>query len=137
MFEDYFRQYALLIIFAAAAVTVPIGMLTMSYLAQFIKVRPSRPTAVKESAYEGGMPPFSGRPARFNFRYYRYALLFVVFDVETVFLFPWAVKYGVMTRQFGLAALAAVFIFLIVVTFAYAYAWRKQDLEWVTNDDRS
>jgi NADH-quinone oxidoreductase subunit A len=60
-----------------------------------------------------------------------------VFDVETVFLFPWAVKYGVMTRQFGLAALAAVFIFLIVVTFAYAYAWRKQDLEWVTNDDRS
>jgi len=134
MFEDYFRQYALLIIFAAAAVTVPIGMLTMSYLAQFIKVRPSRPTAVKESAYEGGMPPFSSRPARFNFRYYYYALLFVVFDVETVFLFPWAVKYGVMTRQFGFAALGAVLVFLIVVTFAYAYAWRKQALEWVTNE---
>jgi NADH-quinone oxidoreductase subunit A len=134
MFEDYFRQYALLIIFAAAAVTVPIGMLTMSYLAQFIKVRPSRPTPVKESAYEGGMPPFSDRPARFNFRYYYYALLFVVFDVETVFLFPWAVKYGVMSRQFGFAALGAVLIFLIVVTFAYAYAWRKRALEWVANE---
>jgi NADH-quinone oxidoreductase subunit A len=134
MFEDYFRQYALLIIFAAAAVTVPIGMLTMSYLAQFIKVRPSRSTAVKLSAYEGGMPPFSDRPARFNFRYYYYALLFVVFDVETVFLFPWAVKYGVMTRQFGFAALGAVLVFLIVVTFAYAYAWRKRALEWVTNE---
>ena len=134
MFEDYFRQYALLVIFAAAAVTVPVGMLMASYMAQFIKVRPSRPTAVKESAYEGGMPPFGGRPARFNFRYYHYALLFVVFDVETIFLFPWAVKYGVMTRQFGFAALIAVLVFLAVVTFAYAYAWRKQALEWVTNE---
>ena len=133
MFEDYFRQYALVIIFAAAAVSVPIVMMMMSYMAQFIKVRPSRPTTVKESAYEGGMRPFGGRPARFNFRYYNYALLFVVFDVETIFLFPWAVKYGVMTRQFGFAALGAVLIFLIVVTFAYAYGWRKGALEWVTN----
>ncbi|MDA1279569.1 MAG: NADH-quinone oxidoreductase subunit A [Chloroflexi bacterium] len=134
MFEDYFRQYALLIIFAAAAVSVPVGMLMMSYMAQFIKIRPSRPSAVKESAYEGGMPPFSDRPARFNFRYYYYALLFVVFDVETVFLFPWAVKYGVMTRQFGFVALGAVLVFLLVVTIGYAYAWRKQALEWVYNE---
>ena len=133
MFEDYFRQYALLIIFAVAAVTVPIGMLMMSYMAQFVKIRPSRPTAVKESAYEGGMPPFSDRPARFNFRYYHYAILFVIFDVETVFLFPWAVKYGVMSSQFGFAALTAVLVFLLVVTFAYVYAWRKGALEWVTN----
>ena len=134
MFEDDFRQYLLLIIFAAAAVSVPVGMMTMSYLAQFVRVRPSRPSSAKESAYEGGMPPFSGRPVRFNFRYYYYALLFVVFDVETVFLFPWAVKYGVMSRQFGLAAFTAVFVFLIVVTFAYAYAWRKSSLEWIFNE---
>ena len=133
MFEDYFRQYALLAIFGLAAVSVPVGMLMMSYLAQFVRVRPSRPTAVKESAYEGGMPPLSDRPARFNFRYYHYALLFVVFDVETVFLFPWAVKYGVMSQQFGFAALVAVGVFLLVVTFAYADAWRKRALEWVTN----
>ena len=133
MFEDYFRQYALLAIFGLAAVSVPVGMLMMSYLAQFVRVRPSRPTAVKESAYEGGMPPLSDRPARFNFRYYHYALLFVVFDVETVFLFPWAVKYGVMSQQFGFAALVAVGVFLLVVTFAYAYALRKRALEWVTN----
>ena len=134
MFEDYFRQYALVIIFASAAVSVPVGMLMMSYMAQFIKIRPSRPTSIKESAYEGGMPPFGGRPARVNFRYYYYALLFVVFDVETIFLFPWAVKYGVMTKQFGFAALGAVLVFLIVVTFAYAYAWRKRALEWETNE---
>ena len=133
MFEDYFRQYALLAIFGLAAVSVPVGMLMMSYLAQFVRVRPSRPTAVKESAYEGGMPPLSDRPARFNFRYYHYALLFVVFDVETVFLFPWAVKDGVMSQQVGFAALVAVGVFLIVVTFAYADAWRKRALEWVTN----
>ena len=84
MFEDYFRQYALLAIFGLAAVSVPVGMLMMSYLAQFVRVRPSRPTAVKESAYEGGMPPLSDRPARFNFRYYHYALLFVVFDLSLI-----------------------------------------------------
>ena len=134
MFEDYFSQYALLLIFALAAISVPIGMMTMSYLGQFVKIRPSRPSQVKESAYEGGTPPFSDRPARFNFRYYYYALLFVVFDVETIFLFPWAVKYGVMSQQFGFAALGAVLVFLIVVTFGYAYAWRKQALEWVTNE---
>ncbi|MGA0276094.1 MAG: NADH-quinone oxidoreductase subunit A [Dehalococcoidia bacterium] len=133
MFEDYFRQYALLIIFAIVAVTVPVGMLMMSYMTQFIRVRPSRPTKIKETAYEGGMVPISDRPARFNFRYYYYALLFVVFDVETVFLFPWAVKYGVMSKQFGFAALGAVLVFLLVVTVGYAYAWRKQALEWVYN----
>ena len=134
MFEDYFRQYALVIIFAATAVVVPVGMLMMSYMAQFVGFRPSRPSPVKESAYEGGMPPLDKRPARFNFRYYYYALLFVVFDVETVFLFPWAVKYGVMSKQFGFAALGAMLVFLIVVTFAYAYAWRKRALEWVYNE---
>ena len=56
---------------------VPVGMMMMSFMAQSIGVRPSRPSAVKESAYEGGMPPFGGRPARFNFRYYYYALLWV------------------------------------------------------------
>lgn len=134
MFEDYFRQYALVIIFAAVAMGITAGMLLLSYAGQFFKLRPSRPSAVKESAYEGGMPPMSSRPARFNFRYYYYALLFVIFDVETVFLFPWAVKYGVMSRQFGFAALGAMFVFLLVVTFAYAYAWRKQALEWVYNE---
>ena len=68
---------------------------------------------------------------RFNFRYYYYALLFVVFDVETVFLYPWAVRYGVLTKQFGLFALGAVLVFLAVVTVAYVYAWRKKALEWV------
>ena len=131
MLDDYFRQYGLLFLFAAIAVTVPMGMLALSYAASFVKIRPARPTAVKQTAYEGGMRPFGPKPARFNFRYYYYALLFVVFDVETVFLYPWAVRYGVLTKQFGLFALGAVLAFLAVVTVAYVYAWRKKALEWV------
>ena len=71
---------------------------------------------------------------RFREKNDAWTLTFVVFDVETIFLYPWAVKYGVMTKQFGFAALGAVLIFLIVVTFAYAYAWRKRAMEWVTNE---
>ena len=130
MLDDYFRQYGLLLLFAAIAVTVPLGMLALSYAASLVRVRPTRPTPVKETAYEGGMRPFSPKPARFNFRYYYYALLFVVFDVETVFLYPWAVRYGVLTKQFGLFALGAVLVFLAVVTIAYVYAWKKKALEW-------
>ncbi len=131
MLDDYFRQYGLLLLFAAIAVTVPVGMLALSYAASLVRIRPTRSTPVKETAYEGGMRPFSPKPARFNFRYYFYALLFVVFDVETVFLYPWAVRYGVLTKQFGLFALGAVLVFLAVVTVAYVYAWRKKALEWV------
>ena len=130
MLDDYFRQYGLLLLFAAIAVTVPLGMLALSYAASLVRIRPTRPTPVKETAYEGGMRPFSPKPARFNFRYYYYALLFVVFDVETVFLYPWAVRYGVLTKQFGLFALGAVLVFLAVVTIAYVYAWKKKALEW-------
>ena len=131
MLDDYFRQYGLLLLFAAIAVTVPVGMLALSYAASRVKIRPQRSTSIKETAYEGGMRPFSPKPARFNSRYYFYALLFVVFDVETVFLYPWAVRYGVLTKQFGLFALGAVLVFLAVVTVAYVYAWRKKALEWV------
>jgi NADH-quinone oxidoreductase subunit A len=128
--QDYFRQYGLLVIFLAIAIGVPMGMLGLSLFAQRFKVRPYRPSAVKRMAYESGLPPMSARPALFNFRYYQYALLFVVFDVETVFLYPWAVRYGLLSRQFGLVALVAVLVFLVVLTIPYVYAWRKRALEW-------
>ena len=76
------------------------------------------------------MRPLGAKPSRFNFRYYYYALLFVAFDVETVLLYPWAVRHGVLSSQFGWAALGAVFVFLFVVTVGYLYAWRKKALEW-------
>lgn len=136
MIEDYFRQYGVLVIFLAVALAVPIGMLGLSYAAQFIRVRPSRSTKVKRAAYEGGMRPFSPPPRLFNIRYYYYAILFVVFDVETVLLFPWAVKFGVLSKQFGFIALGAAFVFLAVVTLGYLYAWRKGALEWTWGTNR-
>ncbi|MAR34169.1 MAG: NADH:ubiquinone oxidoreductase subunit A [Chloroflexi bacterium] len=134
MFEEYFRQYAILIIFSIVATSVPIGMLAISFIAQFIKVRPSRPSEVKLTAYEGGMLPFEERPEKFNFKYYYYAILFVVFDVEAVFLFPWAVRYGILTKQFGLVALLGILIFLLVATVGYFYAWKKKNLDWIYNE---
>ena len=123
--EDYFREYGILAIFAMVAVIVPIGMLGLSRLAQMVKVRPSQSTKIKRTSYESGLRPFSPRPKLFNMRYYNFAILFVVFDVETVLLFPWAVKYGVLSQQFGLLAFGAMMVFLAVVTVAYLYAWRK------------
>lgn len=130
MIEDYFRQYGILLMFLLVAISVPVGMLMMSYLAQFIRVRPQRTSKVKRTAYESGMRPFSPTPRLFNIRYYYYAILFVVFDVETVLLFPWAIKYGVLSKQFGFIAFGAVLVFLAVVTLGYLYAWRKGALEW-------
>ena len=100
------------------------------YGAQFVRVRPSQTSKVKRTSYESGLRPFSPKPRLFNIRYYYYAILFVVFDVETVLLFPWAIKYGVLSKQFGVIAFFAVLVFLVVVTLGYLYAWRKGALEW-------
>lgn len=135
MLDDYFRQYGLIAMFTGIAVFVPTSMLALSLLAsklpgRFGKIRPRRPNRAKLSTYECGMDPIGSRWMQFNPRYYFYALLFVVFDVETVFLYPWAVRYGVLTREFGVATLFAMFAFLGVVTLGYVYAWRKRALEW-------
>ena len=136
MLDDYFRQYGLIAMFTGIAVFVPTSMLMLSLLAsklpgRFGKIRPRRPNRTKLSTYECGMDPIGSRWMQFNPRYYYYALLFVVFDVETVFLYPWAVRYGVSTQEFGIATLFAMFVFLGVVTVGYVYAWRKGALEWL------
>ena len=87
LLDDYFRRYGLIAIFAALAVGVPTGMLMASWLLSLVNIRPSLPTAVKKSIYECGFETLGGRWTRFNFRYYGIALLFVIFDVEVVFLF--------------------------------------------------
>jgi NADH-quinone oxidoreductase subunit A len=126
MLEDYFRQYGLVDIFAVLAVLVPTGMLMMSYLAGKVGLRPSNPTPVKLEAYECGVETIGGRWNQFNFRYYLFAILFVIFDVEVVFLYPWA------TRFLGLElfALIEMAVFVAILLVGWAYAWRKRDLEW-------
>lgn len=126
MFDDYFRNYALIAIFAIVSVTVPTSMLMLSWLASRVRIRPTKPDQVKGEAYECGMEALGGRWHRFNFRYYTYALLFVVFDVEVIFLFPWAVRFN----QLPLFALLEMMGFIVVLMVGWVYAWRKGDLEW-------
>ena len=126
MLDDYFRQYGLIAFFAALAVAVPTGMLAMSWMLSLMKIRPSKPSAIKQSIYECGFATLSGKWSQFNFRYYMYAILFVIFDVEVVFLYPWAAKF----RQLELFALIEMAVFVLVLLVGLAYAWRKKDLEW-------
>ena len=72
----------------------------------------------------------SGTWNRFNFRYYTFALIFVIFDVEVVFLFPWAAKFGVLSSEFGAFVLAEMAVFIAILLVGWLYAWRKGALEW-------
>ena len=124
--DDYFSQYGLVAIFVCLAVFVPISMLLLSRLLGLLRIRPSKFNDVKFEAYECGVQPIGKRWGQFNFRYYTFALLFLVFDVETIFLFPWAIKFN----QLGLFAFVEMTIFIFILLVGYIYAWRKGALQW-------
>ena len=126
MLEDYFRQYGLIAIFTALAVILPGTLLVVSWLLSYVRVRPSKPSLTKNSPYECGMELIGERWPQFNFRYYKFALLFVVFDVETVFLYPWAVYFN----QLGLFAFIEMLVFILILVVGWAYAWKHKALEW-------
>ena len=126
MQDDYFRQYGLIAIFVVISFMVPASMLLMSWTASRFGLRPNNPTPVKQETYECGMEAIGGRWNQFNFRYYSYAVLFVIFDVEVVFLYPWATKF-LKLELFALVEMAA---FVMILLVGWAYAWRKRDLEW-------
>jgi NADH-quinone oxidoreductase subunit A len=89
-------------------------------------VRPKHENPFKQTPYECGEDPVGGSWVKFNIRYYVVALIFVLFDVEVVFLFPWALVY----RKMGWIALGEMFAFMAVLVVGYVYVWRKGDLEW-------
>ena len=128
--EDYFGRYALLAIFAALAVAIPTGMLVMSWTLSLIGVRPANPDPVKQSIYECGFETLSGTWNGFNFRFYSVALIFVIFDVEVVFLFPWAANFGLLSRRFEYFALIEMAVFISILLVGWLYAWRKGALQW-------
>lgn len=130
MLDDYFRQYGLIAAFAAVAVAVPTGMLMMSWMLSLVNIRPQVPSAIKNSIYECGFETLSDRWSQFNFRYYGIALIFVVFDVEVVFLFPWAASFGVLSAEFGAFVLLEMVVFIGILVVGWLYAWRKGSLDW-------
>jgi len=130
MLDEYFRQYGVIAIFAALAVAVPSGMLIISWLLSVLKIRPNNPSTVKNSIYECGFETITERWSNFNFRYYSIALLFVIFDVEVVFLFPWAASFGTMSVEFGTYVFIEMAIFIGILVLGWLYAWKKGSLEW-------
>lgn len=130
MLDDYFRHYGLITIFALIAVAIPVGMLLASKALSIVGIRPDKPDEIKNSIYECGFETLSKRWSGFNSRFYSIALIFVVFDVEVVFLFPWAAEFGYMSSKFGAFVLIEMAIFVAILVVGWIYAYRKGDLEW-------
>ncbi len=116
-------EYLPILIFIAIAAVFPVIAFFASKL-----LRPHKPTVRKGEPYECGIEPTSEARDRYSIQYYIISVLFVIFDVETIFLFPWAVKYKVL----GLFGLVEMGIFILILVVGYAYAWKKGALEWVS-----
>lgn len=116
---------------AVVSILVPVGMIALSAL-----LRPSVPEQGKRAVYESGEVPTGGTHIRFNIQYYMVALLFVIFDIETVLIVPWTVVYqsAVDTEGIGLVgALAPMLVFIGVLVVGLAWAWRNGAVKWVRN----
>jgi len=108
------------------ALIFPLGGILTSWLFGRLGLRPDKPDPVKEDVYECGVPTEGETWVQFNFRYYYFALLFVIFDVEAVFLYPWAVSF----QKVAVAGFIEVLTFVIILSIGLVYAWRKKALEW-------
>lgn len=122
--------------YGAVLVAIPVGiMLVLTALLATKLLAPQRRTALKGQVYECGMLPIGRNWAQVHVRYYTYALLFLVFDVEVVFLFPWAVSFlGLMAEpDWGKVILWQMVLFIGTLLIALAYAWRKGVFDWQRN----
>ena len=115
-------EYLPIVILAGLALVFAVASLAASSL-----LRPNRPNPVKLSAYECGNDPVRlPRGEKFSVKFYVVAMLFIIFDIETIFLFPWAVTF----RSLGMFGLGEMAIFIALVFVAYVYVWRKGGLDW-------
>jgi NADH-quinone oxidoreductase subunit A len=116
------EHYVPILIYSLVAISFPIIALLLAKA-----VRTGAPDPVKAEPYECGIKaPTVAYDTRFSIRYYLIAVLFVVFDVETIFLFPWAVSF----ERLALFGLIEMFVFLVILLIGYVYAWRRGALEW-------
>ena len=114
---------------AVVALGIPLGMMGVSWL-----LRPSVPEQGKRATYESGEIPTGNTRIRFNIQYYMVALLFVVFDIETVLIFPWTVIYRSAVAEVGLVpALVPMLVFIGVLVVGLVWAWRNGAVQWIRN----
>ncbi len=120
--SGFHRSYLNVVWFIGAAFIIVCLMMGIART-----LRPSRPNRQKQMAYESGVDPVGTGWSQSQVRYYFFALLFVMFDVEAVFIFPWAIQL----ETYGVFGLVEMFIFIIILTLGLLYAWKKGVLRWV------
>lgn len=115
------RSYLPILLLLGVSLSMAVGFVVLSWLAS-----PTRPTPAKSSPYESGIVPLGSTRERFSVKFYLVAILFIVFDLETILLVPWAVKM----RELGWAGFAAASIFVVVLTVGLVYEWKRGGLRW-------
>jgi NAD(P)H-quinone oxidoreductase subunit 3 len=124
---NFLTAHAAILIFIVLVIGFLVGGLVFWWV-----IRPSRFSEEKQTTYECGEEPTGNAWIQFNIRFYVFALIFIIFDVEAVFLLPWAVVF----KRLGLLAFVEGLVFIAILAVALVYVWRKGDLEWVRAEDR-
>ncbi len=121
MASELLSDYAPIIVFIGVALFIGLALLAAPFL-----IAPQKPDKQKLSAYECGFDPFDDARMKFDVRFYLVAILFIIFDLEVAFLFPWAVAFG----DLGWFGFWSMMLFLAVLTVGFIYEWKKGALEW-------
>jgi len=121
MLTDLLKDYLSIIIFLFVALGLSIGFIVLNFL-----LSPKNPDSEKLSAYECGFEAFTDSRMEFDVRFYLVAILFIIFDLEIAFLFPWAISLG----NLGSLGFWSMMIFLFVLTIGFIYEWKKGALDW-------
>ena len=121
MYTDFLNNYLTIIIFLGISLILSIGFIVLNLLAS-----PKNPDPEKLSAYECGFEPFNDSRMEFDIRFYLVAILFIIFDLEIAFLFPWAITLG----NIGIFGFVSMMIFLSILTVGFIYEWKKGALDW-------
>ncbi len=121
MLTDFLYDYLSIIIFVFVALGLSIGFIVLNFI-----FSPKNPDPEKLSAYECGFEAFGDSRMEFDVRFYLVAILFIIFDLEIAFLFPWAVSLG----SIGALGFWSMMIFLFVLTIGFVYEWKKGALDW-------
>ena len=121
MSADFLKDYFPIMLFLFIALGLSIGFIILNFV-----FSPKNPDPEKLSAYECGFEPFNDSRMEFDVRFYLVAILFIIFDLEIAFLFPWAISLG----NIGLLGFVSMMIFLFILTVGFIYEWKKGALEW-------
>jgi NADH:ubiquinone oxidoreductase subunit 3 (subunit A) len=120
------EQFGRVVVLLAFALLFPAIPLVVSWLFYRLRLRPAHANPIKEATYECGVESEGTAWGQFHARYYLFALAFVIFDVEVIFLYPWAVVHG----NLDVAAIFKAALFMAILALGLAYAWRRRALEW-------